>query len=257
MDDNSYNFYEVVEAAEQYFSEHGRGKGSGFKPYERWKSENESKFAPSGDRMNIDYYKMTKAYRELAKDAQNNKMKSSFDNGWVELGPWDANNITSHYSPGIGRVQDYWVDPTNTDRIFMVSRSGGFWRTADGGSTWENTTDFLVASGVFTLDVNPQNSQEILIAVQHGGLGYSHGVYRSTNGGTTWSESDFNPIKLSWGGLGDNERIYKLRYHPRVANQVYVGTTRGLYVSNDNLRTWSLAFNGIATDVAFHPTKMK
>ena len=42
MDDNSYNFYEVVELAEQYFEANGRGKGSGFKPYERWKSENES-----------------------------------------------------------------------------------------------------------------------------------------------------------------------------------------------------------------------
>ena len=46
MIDNSYNFYEVVEAADRYFDEHGRGKGSGFKIFERWKSENGSKYFP-------------------------------------------------------------------------------------------------------------------------------------------------------------------------------------------------------------------
>ena len=66
MEDNSYNFYEVVKAAEAHFDKNGRTKGSGFKPYERWKNENESKFAPSGNRSNIDYYKVSNAYKELA-----------------------------------------------------------------------------------------------------------------------------------------------------------------------------------------------
>ncbi|MFB1012316.1 MAG: hypothetical protein QMC68_01075, partial [Bacteroidia bacterium] len=162
MDDNSFNFYEVVEAANIYFDENSRGKGSGWKGFERWRNENESKFAPSGDRKNIDYSFLSTAYTQIS-EGQVNKTKVSFDDGWEELGPWDANNITSHYSPGIGRVETFWVNPTNSNQIYLGSRSGGFWRTANGGTTWENTTDFLIASGVRAIGVNPQNTNEVLI----------------------------------------------------------------------------------------------
>ena len=253
MDDNSFNFYEVVEAANIYFDENSRGKGSGWKGFERWRNENESKFAPSGDRKNIDYSFLSTAYTQIS-EGQANKTKASFDDGWEELGPWDANNVTSHYSPGIGRVETFWVNPTNSNQIFLGSRSGGFWRTVNGGTTWENTTDFLIASGIRAIGVNPQNTNEVLINVQHGGDGYTYGIYKSTDGGGTWSESQFIADNIGWGGLGDNERIYKIAFHPTVANQVYIGTSRGLYVSNDNLATWNLKFNGSTTDVAFHPT---
>ncbi len=253
IDDNSYNFYEVVKAAEQYFDENGRGKGSGFKHYERWKSENESKYAPSGERSNVDHYLAYKEYTAI-KNNTNQKTKTSFENGWKELGPWDANNVTHHYSPGIGRVETFWVDPADDQTIYIGSRSGGFWKTTNGGTTWKNTTDYLFASGVRTISVNPQNKNEILINIQHGGVGYTHGVYRSTDQGETWTESEFNPDNLNWGGLGDNERIYKIAYHPTVANKVYVGTTQGLYVSTDNLATWDRVITGATTDIAFHPT---
>jgi photosystem II stability/assembly factor-like uncharacterized protein len=253
MEDNSYNFYEVVKAADAYFDANGRGKGSGSKGYERWKNENESKYAPSGDRYNVDHYTATKAYQAIL--AKNNyKHKGSFDDGWEDLGPYDANNITSHYSPGIGRVETFWVDPNNSNTIYLGSRSGGFWKTTNGGNTWKNTTDFLVASGVRTIDVNPNNKNEILINVQHGGNGYTYGIYRSTDAGETWSPSLFVPSNLGWGGLGDNERIYKIAYHPTVANKLFIGTTKGLYTSTDNLATWTSVYTGATTDVAFHPT---
>lgn len=253
MDDYSVNFYEVVDSAEQYFSENGTGKGSGFKGYNRWKNENESKFAPSGDRSEVDLFLIDKAYSTLYQESRLSQ-KTSFANGWVELGPWDANNVTSHYSPGIGRVETFWVNPDNDNQIFLGSRSGGFWRTDDGGKNWENTTDYLVASGVPALAVNPNDFKEILISVQHGGASYTHGIYRSTDGGTTWQESNFNPDNLNWGGLGDNERIYKIAYHPTVANKIFICSTKGLYVSEDNLKTWQQAFSGNTTDVAFHPS---
>ena len=163
MNDNTYNFYDVVEAANNYFEKNGRGKGSGFKIFERWKYENESKFFPSGDRNNVNYYLPQEAYSEFIGNQENIKHKTSFPNGWVELGPWDANAVTSHYSPGIGRVETFWVNPNDNKHMFIGSRSGGFWRTSDGGTNWENTTDFLVASGVPALAVNPNNINEILI----------------------------------------------------------------------------------------------
>ena len=215
MNDTKYNFYEVVDAANAYFDTNGREEGSGWKGFERWRNENESKFYPTGVRSDVDFYQVSKQYQEIYRE-QALKTKISFANGWNELGPWDANNVTSHYSPGIGRIETFWVNPTNTNQMFIGSRSGGFWKTNDGGATWKNTTDYLVASGVFSLAVNPFNNNEILIAVQQGGNGYTHGIYRSTDAGETWSLSNFEPQTLNWGGLGDNERIYVIKYHPTI-----------------------------------------
>ena len=255
MEDTRYNFYEVVEKANAYFETHGKGKGSGWKGFQRWCNENESKYAPSGNRSNVNHYLVQQEYQRLVRENKQKHAKTSFENGWVELGPWDANNVTSHYSPGIGRVETFWINPNDDKHMFLGSRSGGFWKTTDGGKTWDNTTDFLVACGVRSIAVNPKNFNEVLIAVQHGGAGYTHGIYRSTDGGSTWSASKFIPANVGWGGLGDNVRIYQVKYHPRVANLVFIGSNRGLYRSTNNLDSWSEIMGGTITDVAFHPTK--
>ncbi|MCB0738960.1 MAG: hypothetical protein KDC92_15735, partial [Bacteroidetes bacterium] len=63
MNNPQVNFYDVVEAAEAYFAEHGKGKGSGYKPFMRWVVENESHYYPSGDRSQVDPYFVTNAYK--------------------------------------------------------------------------------------------------------------------------------------------------------------------------------------------------
>ena len=105
--------------------------------------------------------------------------------GWRELGPHTITNVTGHYSAGIGRIEDIWVNPDNENLIYISSRSGGFWKTTDGGGEWTgNSTDFLPATGVNTFSVKPDNPNHILINLRNARNGYSHGVYRSTDGGT-------------------------------------------------------------------------
>ncbi|MCB0840560.1 MAG: hypothetical protein KDD99_28030, partial [Bacteroidetes bacterium] len=253
MNDLNVNFYDVVKEAEQYFQTHPRGQGSGWKGYQRWKAENESKYYPSGDRANADHRIAEKAYQNFVN--QNITESTAFDNGWRDLGPYAANNITTGYNSGIGRVECLWVNPANDQHIYMGSRSGGFWRTTDGGNTWQNTTDFLVASGVNTMAVNPNNPDSILINVQNGGNSTSHGIYRSTDGGLTWNPTNFIPSNLSWGGLGTNDRIFKIAYHPTITGLVFVGTSQGFYRSTNDLATSSIVLNpSEVTDIEFHPT---
>lgn len=252
MNDPSVNFYDVVEAAENYFKTHDTGKGSGYKGYQRWKAENEGKYYPSGDRSNVDPYLVTKAYQKFLKS--NSQQKSSFNNGWRDLGPYDANNITDHYAPGIGRVETFYVDPSNPNRIYLGSRSGGFWYTNDEGATWTNSTDFMFATGVNTLTASPTNSDSVVINLRNPLQGASHGLYRSTDGGATFTITAFNPTNLGWGGLGTNDDVYKIAYHPLVADLIFIGTDQGLFRSDDNLQTWTQHINGgDITDIQFHP----
>ena len=255
MHDNQYNFYEVCDAADTYFETHDKNvKGSGWKGYQRWRNANEYKFYPSGERSNVDPAFTAKAYQAFLEN--NTQTKSLFSNGWNEIGPLLIDSLTGHYAPGYGRVEDFYVAPNNGDTIYLGSRSGGFWRSYDGGSSWQGgTSDFLVASGVNTIAVNPVNTNTILINVRNSNNGYSHGVYESLDGGNTFSLSNFNPTNVGSGGLGSSFRIFKIAYHPSVPNLIFIGTSRGLYRSDDNLATWTrLISAGDVTAIEFHPT---
>lgn len=253
MDDPSYNFYDVCEAAEIYFSNHDKGKGSGWKQFQRWKAENESKYYPSGDRSNTKANFAADRYSEYV--SQNPTVSRSSNPVWWELGPWSANNITQGYNPGIGRVETFWINPNNSQQIYLGSRSGGFWKTVNGGSTWTHSTDTLVASGVNTIAVRPTNKDTVLINVKNAANNSTHGIYMSVDGGSNWQVTNFNPATLGWGGLGTNDQIFKIVYHPRVKDLVFIGTNRGIYRSDDHLQTWTRLFNTAdITDIEFHPT---
>jgi hypothetical protein len=253
MDDNSYNFYEVVKAAELYFKDHPQGKGSGWKGYQRWKWTNEYKYYPSGDRSQVDPFFSEHVYQNFLSHQPDTK--AFYNSGWRDLGPYRIDSITGHYSAGLGRVEDFYVHPTNDQLIYLGSRSGGFWRTSDGGANWINTTDFLIATGVDAIAVSPTNPDSILINVRNSKNGNTHGIYRSIDGGYTWTLSNFNPTNLGWGGLGSNEKIFKIAYHPSLPNQIFIGTSNGIYKSDDNLQTWTQAIpSGDITDIDFHPS---
>src|SRR5210317_830460 len=179
MQDPSVNFYEVCEAAEAYFETVDKDKkGSGWKGYQRWKSENESKFYPSGDRDNVDPYLPQKSLQRLK--SERGDEKTLFPEGWVELGPANIDSITSHYSTGLGRLETFYVNPEDEDVIYVGTRSGGFWKTTDGGDTWEGgSVDFLVATGVNTIAVSPTNQDSVLINVKNSANNTTHGIYRS------------------------------------------------------------------------------
>ncbi len=258
MENPSYNFYDVCKEADKYFAENGMGKGSGYKGYQRWKNENESRYAPSGDRSNVDPMFAATAYRKFL--ATNNSVERSsrgiYNGGWKDLGPYDLDSITGHYSAGLGRIVTSYIHKTNPQIMYVGSRSGGFWKSTNGGASWSGgSTDTLVASGVGTISASPTNADSILIGVQNGSNNYSHGIYRSVDGGNSWKLSNFNPATVGLGGLGSYFRIYKIAYHPRIANLIYIGTTDGLYRSADNLATWTKVItSGNIQQIDFHPT---
>lgn len=257
MKDNTVNFYDVVDKAEAYFKTiDKKAKGSGYKNFMRWVINNEYKYYPSGNRMTVDPAFTTKAYDKFLKSNNTNANKNSMAGGWRELGPFLVENITGHYAAGMGRVEDFYVDPSNTQKIYIGSRSGGFWKTLNEGDTWtKSDTENLPASGVNAIAVDPSNTDHVYINVRNSDNGYSYGIYESTNAGTTFTETDFNPTNLGLGGLGSNFTIYTVAYHPTISNLLLVGTSNGLYKTTDNFSTWTQVItSGDFFQIKFHPT---
>lgn len=251
MYDPQYNFYEVLSAAEAHFQNREKGKGSGWVGFERWRYQNEGAFFPDGDRRKVDPHFAAKAYQGFLRQAQ----KQSNIPSWRDLGPYTTGIIADGYNPGLGRVECFYVDPNNPQRLYLGSRSGGFWRSLNGGLNWsQSTTDFLVASGVNTMSVKPGQPDEVLVNIRNANNRTTHGIYRSSDGGLNWSATPFVPANLAWGGLGTNDQINDIRYHPSETDLLFVGSNRGLFRSADDLQSWTQGINGqVITQIKFHP----
>ncbi len=251
MLDPQYSIPEVKAAAEAWFEANGKGEGSGHKGFQRWLWANEFKYGPEGNRAEVDPYFVSKQWQSIQAN-----MEQSASTQWVDMGPYSIDSITGHYSPGLGRVECFYEDPNDSDYLYLGSRSGGFWKSTDGGQNWaSSTTEFLVATGVNTMTVSPTNRDSVLINLRNARNGTSHGIYRSVDGGQTWNQTPFNPVNLSWMGMGTSGQVYQLAYHPSIPNRVYVGTNDGLYISNDNLQTWTRVLSQAnVTHIQFHPT---
>ena len=253
MFDMSVNFYTVCDSAEAYFRTIDKDiKGSGYKPFLRWKYDNESKYYPSGNRM-IDHFLPSKEFERLKKENPNQTLVNTLD--WTLEGPALIGAITGHYAPGLGRMEYVEVNRNNAQQIYMGSRSGGLWRTDNEGASWIHHTDFLPGSGVDAIAAKPTNFNSVLINVKMADTGHSFGIYRSTDGGVTFAQTNFNPTILGFGGLGSNFKIHMIRYHPTVANMVFIGTDRGVFRSTDDMATWTRLNNSWnVKDIEFHST---
>jgi photosystem II stability/assembly factor-like uncharacterized protein len=131
-----------------------------------------------------------------------------------------------------GRVSDYSYDSQH-NRLYASVASGGVWVSSDKGKHWSSRGNDLPTQTVGSLAYSPAGGGT-LIAVTgdnafggntYGGLG----VYRSTNGGRTWTRSHGVP-----GGL----QGFKAAVDPTNPNVIYAATGGGLFRSSDAGRTF-------------------
>jgi hypothetical protein len=257
INDNSINFYDVIKEAESYFKTIDvTKKGTGYKQFMRWAVANEHKYYPSGDRLSVDPEFAIKAYKKNMSNRVEQLNSSSITGGWREIGPLAINNITGHYAAGMGRVEDFYVNPNNNEQIYSCSRSGGLWKTENEGATWQSSsTETLPASGVNSITVDPSDYNHVYVALQNANNNYSYGIYESLNGGDSFTETGFNPTNLGLGGMGSNFRIYTVRCHPSIVDLLLVGTSDGLYKTTNNFSSWiKIISTGDIVQVEFHPT---
>jgi photosystem II stability/assembly factor-like uncharacterized protein len=78
-------------------------------------------------------------------------------------------------------------------------------------------------SDVFTIVVNPANTQQVIVGV-------CGGIYRSESAGFRWTPVQGIPV--------DSHRTYQIVQDPANPQTYYAGTVQGLWKSTDNGQTW-------------------
>ena len=89
------------------------------------------------------------------------------------------------------------VDPNDSETLYLGTDDDGVYKSTDGGESWKklNVSSIPKSFGVGDIIVDPQNSNNIYIGTvdyfrlseSRGVLG-DFGVYKSSDGGTTWEE---------------------------------------------------------------------
>lgn len=118
---------------------------------------------------------------------------------------------------------------------------GGVWRTTDAGRTWQPIFDDQPTGSIGALAVAPSSPTTIYVGsgegLQRPDLSVGDGVYRSDDGGATWSHR----------GLADAQQIPAVAVDPHDPERVFVAAlghpygangTRGVYRSLDGGSHW-------------------
>ncbi len=119
------------------------------------------------------------------------------------------------------------VDPMNTKNIFAVTASGVLLKSDDQAVTWRIAYQFPIQALKQLIIL--QNDSRIMYVT------HSTGMYRTTDGGTTWSDSITQALaKASVGGMND------VTFTTHTPSVLYVAGTSGLFRSLDGGATWQV-----------------
>ena len=132
--------------------------------------------------------------------------------------------------------------PFNDDIILLGFSAGGIFKTSDGGTTWKSIFDDQPFLAIGDITFDPEQPDIIYVGTGDPNISgfpfIGDGVYKSSNGGDTWTHL----------GLQETRITSKIVVDPSNSNIIYVATMglpfernteRGLYKSLDGGATWN------------------
>lgn len=144
---------------------------------------------------------------------------------WRNVGPFRG-----------GRTRAVSGVPSLPNVFYVGAVNGGVWKTNDFGRTWQPIFDQEPTGSIGAIEVAPSDPNVIYVGSGEGlhrpDLSVGDGIYKSTDGGTTWTHL----------GLRDGQQISQMAVDPRDPKRLFVAVAghpygpnpeRGVYRSTD------------------------
>lgn len=129
----------------------------------------------------------------------------------------------------------------NSNVFYFGSVAGGVWKTTDAGLSWKPLFEHQSVASIGAIAVDPHDPNVIYVGTGEpclrGDISYGDGMYKSVDGGKTWTHI----------GLEDTRHIAKILVDPHDPNIVFVAAIghaygpneqRGVFRSTDGGKTW-------------------
>lgn len=131
--------------------------------------------------------------------------------------------------------------------VYVGAASGGVWKSVNGGTTFDPVFDKQPVQSIGAIAIDRKNPKTIWVGTgeswTRNSVSVGDGVYKSTDGGETWTNV----------GLRDTERIAKILIDPSDSNTVYAcapgrlwsdSEERGVYRTTDGGKSWTKVLKG-------------
>jgi len=141
-----------------------------------------------------------------------------------------------------GRYVDFAVVDDAPKVMYAATASGGLWKTVNNGQSWNSLFDNENIISIGAVAVDQQDTSVVWVGSGEANNSRSsywgNGVYKSTNGGETWTNM----------GLPESHHIGRILIDPTNSDVVYVAALghlysenpeRGLYKTTDGGKTWT------------------
>lgn len=241
----SYTIDEITASFDAYWkTRNPNKKGSGYKPYMRWKTYWEQ--LANADGTLPSSVELWQSFKN--KQNQSGKAVNPTSN-WTSIGPF-SHGVLNRRTPGQGRVNAIAVDPNNPNTWYVGAPAGGLWKSSDAGSNWVSLFDNFLQIGVSGIAIDPIDSNTIYISTgdDDAADSFSIGAFKSTDGGTTWNPTGLIPAAGNVGFL-----MNEITIDPSNSNTIWAGTSLGLQKSEDGGTTWDVKRSGDITDFKLKP----
>ena len=160
----------------------------GYKQYLRWEHFWKSRTNSNGKFHVPDFWESAVFKKKSANTSTSNWSFFGLDTLLIV-----ADSTTFPAYPGLGRINAIAFDPDNNNIIWVVSPSGGVWRSSDAGQSGVPIGDNLPNMGISDIAIDPSNGDHIYLATEDDDAlqNFSIGILESTDGGNTWNDTGF------------------------------------------------------------------